>query len=203
MANRESVSALSGHNSKTVKTNYIMHERMKDVQNAAAFMEAVQSEPMVESPVRTMLLSQVPAVMASGAKASRPAVEIDLDNVIAVARSQVAINTWHREKSVNEPEPTSTEDIIAGLPWGTKHPDRSRGPQQRARWTPFEVEFIGQWCDKAKAEYPTMTQMISKCRDSLATEYTHMIEHFHVNHVITTSRFTHGYRLYNTRNGLL
>ena len=177
-----------------------MHERAKDIDNSNLFMEAVHNSPMVDSPVRSMLMSQVPAVMASGAKSSRPAVDIDLDNVMAIARSQVAITTFNQAKEVNEQSSSDTERIIAGLPWGTKHPDRSRGLGQRAHWTPFEVQFIGQWVEKAKAQYPEMTHVLSKCRDSLATEYVHMIEHFHVNHVINQNRFAHGYRLYRDQS---
>lgn len=184
-----------------VKANYLMHERMKDVENANKFLEAVASSPMQDSPVRSMLLSEVPAAarMSSQGKKPRPLVDIDMSNVIAVARSQVAINSMRRGIEVNIPEEHSsmTDDDIARLPWGTKHPDRERGPDQRACWTPYEVQFIGQWVDQARAQYPSMKQVISKCRDALVTEYPEMIQHFHVHHVISPARFSHGYKLYN------
>jgi len=160
-----------------VKANYLMHERMKDVENSNKFLEAVASAPMVDSPVRSMLLSEVPAaaLMSSQGKKPRPLVDIDMSNVIAVARSQVAINSMQRGKEASIPAPeehsSMTDDDIARLPWGTKHPDRERGPNQRACWTPYEVQFIGQWVDQAKAQYPAMKQVVSKCRDALVTEY--------------------------------
>lgn len=194
MLYRASVSSLSGHTSRTVRANYLMKERKRDIDNANAFMEAVANEPAPDAPPRIMSPGEIPAVMAANRYAlpRRQMVQIDLQSVMSVATAQV-----DDDHAVRVVAPTViTENGIADLPWGTLHPDRLRGPHQRARWTPFEVQFIGRWCEEALNKYPAMTQVISKCRESLATDYPDMIAYFHVNHVISTSRFVHGYRLY-------
>ena len=187
------MSALSGHTSRTVRANYLLTSRKKDIVNANAFMDAVANESPPDS-LPPLIPADIPAAMAANRSAfpRRPTVHIDLQSLISTAAAQM--DDDHAESDV---APTAmSNDTIAGLPWGTLHPDRHRGPNQRARWTPFEVQFIGRWCEEALDKYPAITQVISKCRDSLATDYPEMIAYFHVNHVISTSRFVHGYRLY-------
>ena len=184
-----------------VRANYLLHARKRDIANASAFMEAIANAPPPETPVRQMAPADVPAAMAASTERGlprRPSVRIDLQSIMSVASAQMNTSAIGKEAAVGEPDDGSTapDEIISNLPWGTAHPDRKQGPQQRARWTPIEVQFIGQWCDEALAKFPDITQIISKCRLSLATEYPEMIAHFHVNHVISTGRFVHGYRLY-------
>lgn len=164
-------------------------------------MNAIANAPTPEAPVRLMSPADVPAAMAASSEwglPRRPSVRIDLQSMMSVASAQMNASNIGKETAVGEPDDGSfvPEEIISNLPWGTAHPDRKQGPQQRARWTPFEVQFIGHWCDEALTKFPDITQIISKCRLSLATEYPEMIAHFHVNHVISTGLFVHGYRLY-------
>jgi hypothetical protein len=188
-----------------VRANYLLHSRRRDIANASTFMEAIANAPRIEPPARFMSPADVPAAMAASSEwglPSRPSVRIDLQSMMSSASAQMNASAIGKESAVGEAGgglPVSDE-IISDLPWGTAHPDREKSPQQRARWTPFEVQFIGRWCDEALTKFPDITQIIRKCRLSLATEYPDMIAHFHVNHVISTARFVHGYRLYKKGN---
>jgi hypothetical protein len=176
-----------------------MHARQRDIANAKAFMDALANEPPPDPPAHAMSPSDIPQAMSTNrwARSRCPTVQIDLQSVIADAAAQMLdVDHAPREELRASSATAINDDTFADLPWGTLHPDRHRGPKQRARWTPFEVQFIGRWCEEALSKYPAMTQVINKCRESLAKDYPDMIAYFHVNHVISTGRFVHGYRLF-------
>jgi len=93
------------------------------------------------------------------------------------------------------------------IEWGSKRADKDKPITATARfvWLDVEVEFVGKWCIDYKKKYPhSKNSAISQCRDALYTdEYSDLHGYFHVKHVASKERLSHGFDMYLKKHDLV
>ena len=92
------------------------------------------------------------------------------------------------------------------IEWGSKRADKDKPITAAARfvWLDVEVEFVGTWCLDYKKKYPhSKNSAIGQCRDALYTDtYSDLHGYFHVKHVASKERLSHGFDMYLKKHGL-
>ena len=92
------------------------------------------------------------------------------------------------------------------IEWGSKRADKDKPITAAARfvWLDVEVEFVGSWCLDYKKKYPhSKNSAIGQCRDALYTDtYSDLHGYFHVKHVASKERLSHGFDMYLKKHGL-
>jgi hypothetical protein len=183
---------INGHSGATVRNHYQYQDRIKDVANAMVVMSAISTNP-------TALASPPPLLNAAAttnflrshggqSKRSKPVVHLDIDELLQAAKaSDDLLSTEEVEEA--------TEAFDSSLPWGTSHPFYG-SERKRIPWTEVELKFIGRWCDAALAADPAITQVAAKCRSAIIEDYPEMISHFHLHHILSPQRITHGRRMF-------
>ena len=103
--------------------------------------------------------------------------------------------------------PIGMDSRYEEIQWGHLRDDRLKRITETSRfaWLDKEVEFVGNWCLEYKRKYPdSKTSAIKKCRLALMTDdaYRELHGYFHVSHISSTERLTHGYKMYLRKHGL-
>ena len=195
---QKSVSNLVGHGSRTAKAHYLLDQRKVDVAHVNAFMEAVEASPTpmtLNSDYNPEEIVERNRPLTKRGKV--PIVHLNLDAIYKKAEEEdaAALPTSISPKPQSEISNEDKEAAMKELPWGTKHPNYGT-ESARVPWTPLELTFVGEWCEAAERDNPDITQVAGRCRAAIVTDYPEMIQHFHVHHVVSPTRFSWGLRRY-------
>ena len=110
---------------------------------------------------------------------------------------QSADNDNDSDSDNDDDDDDDVNEAIIPIQWGTKHPDYSK-TAKRVQWSFDELLHLGIFCEKMAVKCPMVKNVSSRFKKEILSRRQELIPFYHLNHVITSCRFSHGYKRYKS-----